>query len=102
MRNIGRILGSCDSDSLLILDELGSGTDPIEGSALARAILEYCVDRAALTLVTSHHSVLKQYAYAHEHLINASMEFDGETHEPTFRIIADCRGRATRSIRRGG
>jgi DNA mismatch repair protein MutS2 len=92
MRNIGRILGSCDSDSLLILDELGSGTDPIEGSALARAILEYCVDRAALTLVTSHHSVLKQYAYAHEHLINASMEFDGETHEPTFRIIAGLPG----------
>lgn len=92
MRNLGRILEACDHDSLLILDELGSGTDPIEGSALARAILEFCVEHAALTLVTSHHSVLKQYAYAQEQLINASMEFDSKTHEPTFRIIAGLPG----------
>ncbi len=92
MQNIGRILTSCTSDSLLVLDELGSGTDPVEGSALARAILEYCVDHSALTLVTSHHSVLKQYAYAHPHLVNASMEFDDNTHEPTFRIIAGLPG----------
>ena len=87
MRQIGQILHSCDSRSLVILDELGSGTDPVEGSALARAIMEYCVDHAALTLVTSHHSVLKQYAYAHAEVLNASMEFDNETHEPTFKVI---------------
>ncbi len=92
MRNIGRILDVCDKNSLIIFDELGSGTDPVEGSALARAILEYCVERAALTLVTSHHSVLKQYAYAQPHLLNASMEFDGDTHEPTFRVISGVPG----------
>lgn len=92
MKNIGSILRSCDGDSLVILDELGSGTDPVEGSALARAILEYCVEHAALTLVTSHHSVLKQYAYARPELLNASMEFDGETHEPTFRVISGLPG----------
>ncbi|MGE0073736.1 MAG: endonuclease MutS2 [Sphaerochaetaceae bacterium] len=92
MRNIGEVLHACDSHSLVIFDELGSGTDPVEGSALARSILEYCVQKAALTLVTSHHSVLKQYAYAHENLLNASMEFNGETHEPTFRIISGLPG----------
>lgn len=92
MRNIGTILHACDSGSLVILDELGSGTDPVEGSALARAILEHCVGHAALTLVTSHHSVLKQYAYAHSHVLNASMEFDGETHTPTFRVISGLPG----------
>lgn len=92
MKNIGTILQQCDHGSLVILDELGSGTDPIEGSALARAILEYCVDHAGLTLVTSHHSVLKQYAYAQPELLNASMEFDGKTHEPTFRVISGLPG----------
>ena len=92
MRNIGRILRSCNQHSLIILDELGSGTDPVEGSALARAILEYCVERAALTLITSHHGVLKQFAYAHEHLLNASMEFNAETHEPTFKVISGLPG----------
>jgi DNA mismatch repair protein MutS2 len=87
MRQIGQILQACDSHSLVILDELGSGTDPVEGSALARAIMEFCVGHAALTLVTSHHSVLKQYAYAHAEVLNASMEFDNETHEPTFKVI---------------
>ena len=92
MKRIGSILSSCDDFSLVILDELGSGTDPVEGSALARAILEYCVSHAALTLVTSHHGVLKQYAYAHPDLLNASMEFDGETHEPTFKVISGLPG----------
>ena len=92
MKNIGSILRDCTHQSLVILDELGSGTDPIEGSALARSILEYCVDHAALTLVTSHHSVLKQYAYAHKHILNASMEFDAQTHEPTFKVISGLPG----------
>ena len=92
MQQIGEILRHCDQHSLVILDELGSGTDPVEGSALARAVMEYCVGHAALTLVTSHHAVLKQYAYAHDEVLNASMEFDNNTHEPTFKVISGIPG----------
>lgn len=92
MKHIGKILNQCDKQSLVIFDELGSGTDPVEGSAIARAVLEYCVEHAGLSLVTSHHSVLKQYAYAHAQVLNASMEFDGKTHEPTFRVISGLPG----------
>lgn len=87
MKRIAHILSSCDKQSLVILDELASQTDPLEGSAIARAILEYCVEHAALTLVTSHHGVLKQYAYAHANVMNASMEFDEKSHQPTFNVI---------------
>ena len=87
MKQIGHILRTMTRDSLVIMDELGSGTDPVEGAALARATLEYCLAKAKLTLVTSHHGVLKQFAYAKENVINASMEFDETTHQPTFKVI---------------
>lgn len=87
MKQVGSILSQMTERSLVILDELGSGTDPVEGSAIARATLEYCLQKAALTLVTSHHGVLKQFAYAKEEVINASMEFNDNSHLPTFRII---------------
>lgn len=87
MKQVGHILRSMTENSLVIMDELGSGTDPVEGSAIARATLEYCLKKAKLSLVTSHHGVLKQFAYAKESVINASMEFDEETHLPTFRVI---------------
>lgn len=87
MKQIAHILAHMTERSLVILDELGSGTDPVEGSAIARAALEYCLQKAALTLVTSHHGVLKQFAYAKEEVINASMEFNENSHLPTFRII---------------
>jgi DNA mismatch repair protein MutS2 len=87
MRRIAEILSSMTTDSLVILDELGSGTDPVEGSALARAILESCIKKAGLTLVTSHHGVLKEFAYAREDVMNASMAFDDDSHSPTFRVI---------------
>jgi DNA mismatch repair protein MutS2 len=92
MQRISDILHNVDSNSLVILDELGSGTDPIEGSALARSILEYLMDNGGITLITSHHSLLKQYAYAHPHVLNASMEFDEETHNPTFKVISGLPG----------
>ncbi len=92
MSNIGNILGDLDEHSLVILDELGSGTDPQEGSAIGKSILEYCMDKGGLTFVTSHHMALKQFAYTHESLINASMEFDETTHQPTFRIISGLPG----------
>lgn len=87
MKSIGYILKSVTPSSLVILDELGSGTDPQEGAALARAILEFCIKKAKLTLTTSHHGVLKQFAYASSNVLNASMEFDEKTLEPTFKVI---------------
>lgn len=92
MKQIGYILRTMTKESLVIMDELGSGTDPVEGAALARATLEYCLREAKLTLVTSHHGVLKQFAYAKESVINASMEFDEKTHLPTFRVISGIPG----------
>ena len=87
MKSIGFILRTVTKDSLVILDELGSGTDPQEGAALARSILEFCTKKASLTLTTSHHGVLKQYAYGSAIVQNASMEFDEKTLEPTFKVI---------------
>ena len=87
MKSIGFILRTMTKDSLVILDELGSGTDPQEGAALARSVLEFCTKKASLTLTTSHHGVLKQYAYGSSIVLNASMEFDEKTLEPTFRVI---------------
>ncbi len=87
MRNISSILRSIDGDSLILLDELGSGTDPLEGAALGRAILEYCVERGGLTFVSSHHNLLKQYAYGDKRLLNMAMEADAKSHQPTFRVI---------------
>lgn len=92
MKSIGDILRRMTERSLVILDELGSGTDPQEGAALARSILEYCTQRSALTLTTSHHGVLKQYAYSSENVLNASMEFDEKTLEPTFKVISGLPG----------
>ncbi len=92
MKQVGLILHACTPRSLVILDELGSGTDPVEGAAIARAVMEYSVSHAALTLVTSHHGVLKQYAYASDVVLNASMEFDERTHEPTFHVISGVPG----------
>ena len=87
MKQTAYILTHMTSRSLVILDELGSGTDPVEGSALARSILEECIRKSALTLVTSHHGVLKQFAYARVDVLNASMAFDDKSHTPTFTVI---------------
>lgn len=92
MKSIGFILRTITKDSLVILDELGSGTDPQEGAALARSILEFCTKKSCLTLATSHHGVLKQYAYGSDIVLNASMEFDEKTLEPTFRVIGGLPG----------
>ncbi|MFA7109117.1 MAG: Smr/MutS family protein [Sphaerochaetaceae bacterium] len=92
MNQIGYILRNLTPNSLVILDELGSGTDETEGSAIAKAILEYSLDNALLTLVTSHYSALKQFAYVNERVLNASMEFNEKTHKPTFRIIEGISG----------
>lgn len=87
MHRIAYALDHMTPDSLLILDELGSGTDPVEGSALARAILEECLGMGCMTFITSHHGVLKEFAYARTDVMNASMAFDESSHEPTFRVV---------------
>ncbi|MEM3793774.1 MAG: endonuclease MutS2 [Candidatus Bathyarchaeia archaeon] len=86
MGNIIRILNRADPRSLVILDELGAGTDPVEGAALARAILAHLRSRSITTLVATHISELKAYAYATPGVENASMEFDPETLAPTYTL----------------
>ncbi len=78
----------------MILDELGAGTDPAEGSALARALLDDLVDRGITTLVTTHHPELKIYSHEKPGVRNASVEFNLETLAPTYRLIVGLPGRS--------
>jgi DNA mismatch repair protein MutS2 len=92
--NIIRILERADRQSLVILDELGAGTDPQEGAALARALLTHLLERGITTLVTTHHPELKAYAHATAGVVNASVEFDLKTLQPTFRLTIGLPGRS--------
>ncbi len=92
--NIIRILERADSSSLVILDELGAGTDPQEGAALARVLLTHVVQRGITTLVTTHHPELKAYAHATPGVINASVEFDLESLQPTYHLTIGLPGRS--------
>jgi len=94
VNTIIRILEQASSSSLVILDELGAGTDPQEGSALARAILTHLVERRIPTLVTTHHPELKAFAHGTPGVVNASVEFDLETLRPTFRLTIGLPGRS--------
>ncbi|MDR2487553.1 MAG: Smr/MutS family protein, partial [Clostridiales Family XIII bacterium] len=86
MRNIVEIVRDAGSQTVVLLDELGAGTDPTEGAALAIALLEELRGRGALVLATTHYTELKKYAIAEEGVENASMEFDVETLSPTYRL----------------
>ncbi len=86
MTNVVQILKQCDENSLVIFDELGAGTDPIEGSALAQSILTNLLGRTVTTFVATHYSELKAYAHTTPGVANASMEFNVETLSPTFRL----------------
>lgn len=87
MRVISEMLAHADNRSLMLLDELGSGTDPGEGATLAMSILDECIRRGAIVLATSHHSLMKNYGYTTAHVQNASMDFDDTTLAPNYRVI---------------
>jgi DNA mismatch repair protein MutS2 len=92
MGNVVRIIRGATGKSLVLLDELGTSTDPAEGAALARAILRYFLDRGALAVATTHYSDLKAFAHATAGLQNASLEFDPVTLAPTYRLTVGTPG----------
>ncbi|MDD4517866.1 MAG: endonuclease MutS2 [Limnochordia bacterium] len=93
MRNIIKILDQVTPGSLVLLDELGAGTDPDEGSALAMAILEHLVEKC-LVVATTHYSQLKGFAFHHSLMENACVEFDTQTLKPTYRLMIGLPGKS--------
>jgi DNA mismatch repair protein MutS2 len=92
--NIVRILRHANSESLVLFDELGAGTDPLEGAALARAIMSSLVNKSVTCLVATHYPELKTYAHATPGVVNASMEFDVTTLSPTYHLNLGLPGRS--------
>jgi len=94
LQNVVSLLGQADAHTLILLDELGAGTDPQEGAALGLAILEDLLAHEAVVVVSTHLTPLKYFAIQHPEVKTASMEFDAQTLSPTFRVIEGVPGRS--------
>ena len=94
LRTIVDVVAQCDSRTLILFDELGAGTDPAEGAALAISLIEFCRTMGATVMATTHYAELKLYAMRTSGVINASCEFDVETLQPTYKLLIGIPGKS--------